>query len=143
MRSYQDCIRERFEAYGEQMPDMAAEQALGDNSVVRRFLEAAGRAEVEGAQKTLRQLRSEPEDRAIAQIIEERRGDTADLLLQSVAQGTSALLGRAMGKALNQYVALAPGVALVIAGLAARQPYAVRAGLVASGVSWINGAREK
>ena len=119
------------------------EQAIGDGSVVRRFLDAAGRAEIEDAQRTIRQFRSEPEDTAIAELIDERRGSAADLVVQAISQSACNVLGRFLADKVNAYVAAAPGVALVIAGLAMRKPYAVRSGLVSTGVSWISGVKSK
>lgn len=124
------------------MPEMFAEQAIGDNSVVYRFLKAAGRSEIESAEKTLQDLKTAPEAAAIAQIIDERRGDAADLVLQAVAMGASSVVGHALGQTVNKYAAMAPGAAMITAALFAKQPYAVRAGLLASGLAWISGAKK-
>lgn len=137
MRSYDECIRERFAAYGEPVP---AESAIGESSIVRRFLQAAGKSEVESATKTVRELKTAPEDQAVMQVIEERRGDASDILVSVLAAGASGLLGAGVGQYVNRYVAAVPGAAMVVAGLLAKQPFAVRSGLVNSGLSWIAGA---
>lgn len=136
MRSYDECVRERFSAYGEPMP----ESVVAESNVVRRFLEAAGKVEVEDAQKTARELRELPEGQAVMRIIAERRGDASDILLSLLAQGASGFLAAGVAQRINRYVASVPGLAMVIAGFVAKQPYAVRQALVNSGLTWVGGA---
>lgn len=138
MRSYEDCIKERFSAYGEDVP----EAALGEGSIMRRFLEAANRAEVESAQETVRAIKTEAEGPAMVRLIKERRGDASDIVVNVLAQGTSGVLGAGLAQLTkNSNLAMVPGLLMIATGFLARQPYPVRQGLVSSGLSWVAGAK--
>lgn len=144
MKSYEDCIRERFAAVGETLSSAEPEQALGDNSIARRFLEAAGRAEVERALGDAAKYQSMTQDQAAVEIIKERRGDAIDLVATAVATAATGLLGAGAGRVLpNKWMAALPGAALVLGGLVARQPYPVRVGLLTCGLSWLEGVRSQ
>lgn len=137
MRTVDECVSGRFSAYGEPAPETAV---TAESSLVRRFLESAGRAEIEDARRDVRDLKAMTEDQAVVKVIEGRRGEASDIVASVVGTATAGLVGHALGKGLHPLAGAVPGAALTIAGFIAKQPFPIRQSLVNSGLAMIGAA---
>ena len=137
-------------SYGEHVRDQVAAEArvftqptadAGD-SIVRRYLASSNKIELEAAEPIVAQVRSGSQEEALAAIVKDRRGSRVDILLSLASGG----VGYALGKVTDQLspsraLAVVPGLAASVAGLALKVPYPARVGLAHFGQSWLMGSR--